>query len=71
MTIPCDGVRFIPGSTDILIVAPHSPIIKGEYQNDRRTGIIAEKIPGPRPWDAPPAVDLIRSVLDGRPPGVQ
>jgi hypothetical protein len=44
MTIPSDGVRFIPGTTDILIVAPHSPVIDGQYQNDLRTGTIAEKI---------------------------
>ncbi len=38
------GLRFIPGSTDILIIAPHGPIIDGEYQNDLRTGIIAAEI---------------------------
>ena len=38
------GIRFIPGSTDILIVAPHGPVIDGEYQNDLRTGIIAAEI---------------------------
>jgi hypothetical protein len=38
------GIRFIPGSTDILIVAPHGPVIDGEYQNDLRTGIIATEI---------------------------
>ncbi len=32
------------GTTEILIVAPHGPIINGEYLNDARTGIIAEKI---------------------------
>lgn len=38
------GIRVLPGSTDILIVAPHAPIIAGEYQNDVRTGVIAEEI---------------------------
>ena len=38
------GIRFIPGSTDVLIVAPHGPVIDGEYQNDVRTGIIAAEI---------------------------
>lgn len=38
------GIRFVPGSTDILIVAPHGPVIDGEYQNDLRTGIIAAEI---------------------------
>lgn len=38
------GIRFIPGSTGILIVAPHSPVIDGEYQNDIRTGIVAAEI---------------------------
>jgi len=30
-----------------------------------REGIIVEKIPGPRDWDAPRALELIRSVLSG------
>jgi hypothetical protein len=38
------GIRFLPGTTDILVVAPHGPFINGEYQNDLRTGIIAEEI---------------------------
>lgn len=38
------GVRFIPGSTGVLVVAPHGPVIDGKYQNDLRTGIIAEEI---------------------------
>jgi len=38
------GIRFIPGFTDILIVAPHGPVIDGEYQNDLRTGIVAAEI---------------------------
>jgi len=37
-------IRILPGSTDILIVAPHGPFINGEYQNDLRTGIIAEEV---------------------------
>lgn len=38
------GVRFIPGSTAVLIVAPHGPVIDGTFQNDVRTGIIAARI---------------------------
>ena len=38
------GIRILPGTTDILVVAPHGPFIDGEYQNDLRTGIIAEEI---------------------------
>jgi hypothetical protein len=39
-----DGIRIIPGTTDFLVVAPHSPVRDGEFQNDLRTGIIAEEI---------------------------
>ena len=39
-----EGIRFLAGTTDILIAAPHAPIIDGVYQNDVRTGIIAEEI---------------------------
>ena len=39
-----NGIRIIPGAKDILIVAPHGPIINGAYQNDLRTGVIAEEI---------------------------
>ncbi len=39
-----EGIRFLPGATDILVVAPHGPIVDGEYYNDVRTGVIAEKI---------------------------
>jgi hypothetical protein len=38
------GIRYIPGKEHFLIVAPHGPIIDGEFQNDIRTGIIAENI---------------------------
>ncbi|MDF1592101.1 MAG: hypothetical protein P1P89_11345 [Desulfobacterales bacterium] len=44
MTERDSGIRFIPGSTDILIVAPHGPVIDGEYQNDVRTGVIAAEV---------------------------
>jgi len=44
MDTSTSGIRFIPGSTDIMVVAPHGPIINGEYQNDLRTGVIAEEI---------------------------
>ena len=39
-----DGIRYLPGSTDILVIAPHGPVIDGAYQNDLRTGIIAEEL---------------------------
>jgi hypothetical protein len=43
------GVRFLKGSTDILIVPPHAAVIsdkngKKEYKNDKRTGLIAEEL---------------------------
>jgi hypothetical protein len=38
------GIRYIPGKRDLLIVSPHSPIIDGVFENDLRTGIIAENI---------------------------
>jgi hypothetical protein len=44
MTEGYNGIRIIPGTTETLIVAPHGPIIDGEYQNDLRTGVIAEEI---------------------------
>jgi hypothetical protein len=44
MKAPSDGIRIISGTNDLMIVAPHAPIIAGEYQNDIRTGVIAEAI---------------------------
>lgn len=41
-TIP--GVRFIEGSATVLVVSPHSPVVDGKYENDLRTGLIAEAI---------------------------
>lgn len=38
------GIRFLTGSTDILVIAPHGPVIHRDYQNDIRTGIIAEEL---------------------------
>jgi hypothetical protein len=38
------GIRYIPGKRDLLIISPHSPVIKGVFENDLRTGIIAENI---------------------------
>ena len=38
------GIRYIPGQHDLLIVSPHSPVIDGVFENDVRTGIIAENI---------------------------
>ena len=36
-----------------------------------REGIIVEKVSGPRPWDGPQGLELIRSVLEGRSAGLQ
>jgi hypothetical protein len=44
MKAPADGIRIIPGTNDIILIAPHAPIIDGAYQNDIRTGVIAEAI---------------------------
>lgn len=38
------GIRYIPGKGDFLIVSPHGPFINGVFENDLRTGIIAENI---------------------------
>lgn len=39
-----NGIRHLPGSTDILAIAPHGPVIDGKYQNDIRTGLIAAEL---------------------------
>ncbi len=39
-----DGIRIIEGTKDLLIIAPHGPLINGKYENDIRTGVIAEEI---------------------------
>lgn len=39
-----DGIRYIPGRRNLLVVSPHSPVIDGVFENDVRTGIITEKI---------------------------
>lgn len=44
MTHEASGIRFLPGSPDILIVAPHGPVINRDYQNDIRTGVVAEEL---------------------------
>ena len=44
MTRKSSGIRYIPGKRDLLIISPHSPVIKGVFENDVRTGIIAENI---------------------------
>jgi hypothetical protein len=44
MITKSDGIRFIDGSGHILVIAPHGPFIDGAYQNDLRTGVIAEEI---------------------------
>lgn len=38
------GIRYIPGKRDFLVISPHSPVINGVFENDARTGIIAENI---------------------------
>jgi hypothetical protein len=38
------GIRYISGKRDLLVISPHSPVIKGVFENDARTGIIAENI---------------------------
>ena len=42
MVTTTNGIRYLMGATNVLIIAPHGPLIKGSYQNDIRTGIIAE-----------------------------
>lgn len=44
MTRKPSGIRYIFGRRNLLIVSPHGPFIKGVFENDVRTGIIAEKI---------------------------
>lgn len=38
------GIRVLSGHTRILVVAPHGPYIRGRYQNDVLTGVMAEAI---------------------------
>lgn len=38
-----NGFRLLEGTPDILIVTPHSPSRDGKFENDVRTGIIAEE----------------------------
>ena len=38
------GIRYIPGKRNLLVISPHSPVINGVFENDARTGIIAEHI---------------------------
>jgi hypothetical protein len=38
------GIRYIPGKRNLLVISPHSPVIDGVFENDARTGIIAEHI---------------------------
>jgi hypothetical protein len=44
MASPLSGIRMIPGSSQILVVAPHGPFIRGRYQNDVLTGVMAVSI---------------------------
>ncbi|MBW2481241.1 MAG: hypothetical protein JRF38_14730 [Deltaproteobacteria bacterium] len=38
------GIRYLPGKRDLLVISPHSPVIDGVFENDARTGIIAEHV---------------------------
>ena len=38
------GIRYLPGKRNLLVISPHSPVINGVFENDARTGIIAEHI---------------------------
>ena len=44
MTHKPSGIRYIRGKHDLLVISPHSPVINGVFENDARTGIIAEAI---------------------------
>jgi hypothetical protein len=44
MTRKPSGIRYMAGKGDLLIIAPHSPVINGVFENDARTGIIAAEI---------------------------
>lgn len=46
VTETAGGIRYLPGSSGLLVVAPHGPIIDGQFLNDVRTGIIAETLHG-------------------------
>ena len=38
------GIRYLPGKRNLVVISPHSPVINGVFENDARTGIIAEHI---------------------------
>ena len=42
--VQMSGVRLLEGLLDILIVAPHGPVINGKPRNDWNTGLIAELV---------------------------
>jgi len=44
MTKLSPGIRYLAGTSDLLVVAPHGPKIDGQFKNDIRTGIIAEQL---------------------------
>jgi hypothetical protein len=44
LTRKSSGIRYLPGRRGLLIVSPHSPFINGVFENDVRTGIIAENV---------------------------
>jgi peroxiredoxin len=79
---PLDGkLRAFADSLGLTFTILHDPSgqITTDYQSAGvpesfvldREGIIVEKVSGPRPWDGPQGLELIRSVLEERPPSRQ
>ncbi len=44
MTRENPGIRFIEGRGDILLIAPHGPVVGGMPRNDENTGLLVERI---------------------------
>jgi hypothetical protein len=44
MTELSDGIQILPGTTRLLAVAPHGPVINGKFENDVRTGIVVREL---------------------------
>jgi len=38
------GIRLLEGSTDILLIAPHGPVVDNRPRNNENTGIMVEQI---------------------------
>ncbi len=38
------GIQILAGTTNLLVVAPHGPVIDQKFENDVRTGIIAREL---------------------------